>query len=137
MNLKAIDKDIQELIKKRSQLQKLNYNNPKYDELEEQLHEGEDAFQEAYGEYLEEIFQEVHEAHCPDTDVLMPIAYIAKKYVISENGQYSVDSTEGIYVETEKYPEKDTKLVIIPNPLRIVLNISHNNQEVVWDGKDQ
>ena len=135
MNLQALDKAVQELIKRRSELQKLDYNNPKYDELEEKLHDGEDAFHEKYGEYLEEVLQDVHDEHCPDSDVLMPIAYLAKKYTISDKGQYLVDATEGVYVETEKYPGNETKLVILPNPLRIVLNISKDKQLVVWEGK--
>ena len=134
MNLKALDKDIQELIKRRSELLNLNYNNPQYDDLEEKLHDQEDAFQEKYGEYLEEILQDVHDEHCPDSDVLMPIAYLAKKYKIKD-GKYAVDATEGVFVETEKFPGMDTKLVILPNPIRIVLNIANDNQQVVWEGK--
>ena len=134
MNLKALDKDIQELIKRRSELLTINYNNPKYDELEEKLHDGEDAFQEKYGEFLEEVLQDIHDEHCPDSEVLMPIAYLAKKYLISKKGEYTVDAKEGVFVETEKYPGLDTKLVILPNPIRIVLNISKDNQQVVWEG---
>ena len=135
MNLKEIDKDIQELIKRRNELQKLDYNSPKYDDVEEMLHDGEDAFQDKYGDFLEGILQEIHDKHCPDSDVLMPIAYLAKKYSVSDNGQYSVDASEGVFVETEKYPGKDTKLVILPNPFRVVLNIAAGNQVVVWEGK--
>lgn len=135
MNIKELDKDIQEIIKKRIELQKLDYNNPKYDELEEQLHENEDDFQDKYGEELEEILQDIHDDHCPDSDVLMPVAYIAKKYSISAKGEYSVDFSEGVFVETEKYAGSDTKLVILPNPARIVLSISADNQQVLWQGK--
>ena len=135
MNLKQLDKDLQDLIKRRNELQKIDYNNPKYDDLEEELHDGEDDFQDKYGEYLEGILQEVHDKHCPDSDVLMPIAYLAKKYSISDKGQYSVDPGEGVFVESEKYQGQDTKLVIIPNPLRIVLNVAKGSQQVVWEGK--
>ena len=135
MNLKDLDKDIQELIKRRNELQKIDYNNPKYDDLEEELHDGEDEFQEKYGSFLEAVLQDVHDKHCPDSDVLMPIAYLAKKYNVSDKGQYSVDPGEGVFVETEKHQGKDTKLVILPNPVRIVLNISRENQQVVWEGK--
>ena len=123
------------MIKRRSELQKLDYNNPQYDDLEEQLHDGEDAFQDKYGEFLEEVLQDIHDEHCPDSDVLMPIAYLAKKYTISDKSQYSVDPSDGVFVETEKYAGKDTKLVIIPNPIRIVLNIGKEKQQVVWEGK--
>ena len=135
MDIKALDKDIQELIKRRSELLKLDYNNPQYDDLEEKLHDGEDAFQDKYGEYLEDILQDVHDEHCPDSDVLMPIAYLAKKYIISDKGQYSVEASEGVFVETEKFPGLDTKLVILPNPVRIVLNIAKDKQLIVWQGK--
>jgi hypothetical protein len=135
MNIKALDKDIQSLIKTRSALLDINYNNPAYDDLEEKLHDAEDAFQEKYGEFLEEVLTDIHDEHCPDSDVLMPIAYLAKRYSIAENGKYAVDFKEGVFVESEKYPGTDTKLVILPNPLRIVLNIAPGNQEVVWEGK--
>jgi hypothetical protein len=135
MNLKELDSDIQSLIKKRNELQNLDYNNPRYDDLEEELHDGEDDFQEKYGDYMEEILQDVHDKHCPDSDVLMPIAYLAKRYNISDKGQYTVDAGEGVFVETEKYSGQDTKLVILPNPLRIVLNVSKESQLVVWEGK--
>lgn len=135
MDLKALDKALQALIKNRAELQGLNYNNPKYDELEEKLHDAEDAFQDKYGEFLEDALQDIHDEHCPDSDVLMPIAYIAKKYSISDKGEYSVESTEGVYVETEKYAGKDTKLVILPSPVRIALNIGKDKQIIVWEGK--
>lgn len=135
MNLKQLDKDLQELIKRRNELQKIDYNNPKYDDLEEELHDGEDDFQEKYGEYLEGILQDIHDKHCPDSDVLMPIAYLAKKYSISDKGHYTVDAGEGVFVESEKYQGQDTKLVIIPNPLRIVLNVAKGTQQIVWEGK--
>ena len=135
MDLKALDKALQALIKSRSELQGLDYNNPKYDDLEEKLHDGEDAFQDKYGEFLEGVLQDIHDEHCPDSDVLMPIAYLAKKYIITDKGEYSVEASEGVYVETEKYAGKDTKLVILPNPVRIALNIGKDKQVIVWQGK--
>jgi hypothetical protein len=135
MDLKALDKTLQELIKNRAELQKLDYNDPKYDELEDKLHDGEDAFQDKFGEFLEEVLQDIHDEHCPDSDVLMPIAYLAKNYIVSDKGEYAVEAGEGVYVETEKYAGKDTKLVILPNPFRIALNIGKDKQLLVWQGK--
>ena len=96
MNIKELDNDLKELIKTRSELLKINYNSPQYDELEEKLHDAEDDFQDQYGEYLEEILQDVHDEHCPDSDVLIPIAYLAKKYLVSKKGEYGVDAAEGV-----------------------------------------
>lgn len=116
MDIKALDKALQEIIKKRDELAKIDYNNPKYDDLEEELHDLEDDFQDAYGDYLEGAFQDVHDDLCPENDVLMPIAYLGK----------------GVPVEVEKFPGKDTKLILAPTPPRIILAVGKEKQEVVW-----
>lgn len=132
MDVKALDKALQEIIKARMELAKVDYNNPKYDELEESLHDLEDAFQDKFGDELESALQEVHDEYCPDSDVLHPVAYIAKKYNISDKNEYSVTNSEGVFVEMDDYPGKDTKLVLLPSPVRIVLNIGSEKQQVVW-----
>jgi len=118
MDIKALDKALLEIIKKKEALDKLNYNDSTYDDLEEALHDLEDDFQEAYGEYLEEALQNVHDQFCPDNDVLMPIAYL-----------------KGIPVEVEKLPGKDTKLFIEAKPPRIILAVGTSAQQVVWTAK--
>jgi len=132
MDVKALDNALQEIIKNRMELLKLDYNDPQYDELEEKLHDLEDAFQDTYGDELENALQEVHDEYCPDSDVLVPIAYIAKQYTISKKNEYSVANTEGVFVEMDDYPGKDTRLVILPNPVRIALNIGSDVQKIVW-----
>lgn len=119
MDVKALDKALLEILKKRDELAKIDYNNPTYDDLEEQLHDMEDDFQEKYGEYLEEALQDVHDNVCPDNDVLMPIAYLGK----------------GVPVEADKHPDKDTKLILATSPPRIVLALGKDKQEVLWTAK--
>ncbi len=132
MDLKALDKALQEIVEKRNELVKIDYNNPKYDDLEEQLHDLEDDFHEEFGDYLEEVLQEVHDKISPDTDILFPIAYVAKSYQLNAKSEFTVASTEGVFVEVDKFPGKETKLVIVPKPLRIILNVGADNQQVVW-----
>lgn len=131
MDLNALDKALQQIIIKRNELSALDYNNPRYDELEEQLHDLEDDFQESYGDFLEGILQDLHDEISPDTDVLYPIAYIAKSYDVSNN-EFKVAATEGIFVEIDKYKGKETKLVLLPNPTRVILNVGKEKQEVLW-----
>jgi hypothetical protein len=119
MDVKALDKALQEILKKREELAKIDYNNPKYDDLEEELHDMEDDFQDEYGEYLEDALQNVHDDLCPENDVLMPIAYLGK----------------GVPVEVDKHAGKDTKLILAPAPTRLVLTIGKDKQEVVWTAK--
>jgi hypothetical protein len=132
MDIKLLDNSLQEIVKKRMALQKLDYNNPKYDEIEEALHTAEDSFQDEFGDYLEDRLQEIHDDYCPDTDILHPIAYIAKTYTVNAKNEYSIATTEGVYVEVDRYPDKDTKLALLPNPLRVVLNVGKDVQQLVW-----
>jgi len=135
MDVKALDKALQEIAQRRNDLKKIDYNNPKYDDLEEELHDLEDSLQVKYGEYLEEVLQDVHDKYCPDTDVLYPIAYLAKTYDVNDKNEFSVAPTEGVFVEVDSIPGKDTKLVIVPNPTRVVLNIGKDKQQIVWTAK--
>lgn len=116
MNVKELDTELQEIERKKAELGKLDYNDPKYDDLEEELHDLEDDFQDKHGEYLEEALQNIHDDLCPDNDVLMPIAYLGK----------------GVPVEIDKLPGKDTRLVLVTNPPRIVLTVGKEKQNIVW-----
>ena len=116
MNVKELDAGLREIEKKKAELSKLDYNDPKYDDLEEALHDLEDDFQDKHGEYLEEALQNIHDDWCPDNDVLMPIAYLGK----------------GVPVEVDKFPGKDTRLILMTNPPRIVLSIGKEKQDIMW-----
>jgi len=119
MDVKALNKALLAIVTKREELAKLNYNDPAYDDLEEELHDLEDDFQEEYGEYLEKALEQVHNEYCPDNDVLMPIGYLG----------------QGIPVEVEKLPGKDTRLILVPNPTRIILSVNKDKQQVVWSSE--
>lgn len=135
MDVKGLDKAIQQIALSRNELKKIDYNNPKYDDLEEELHDLEDSLQVKYGDYLEEVLQNVHDKYCPDTDVLHPIAYFAKSYSINAKNEFSVANNEGVFVEVDSIPGKDTRLVIVPNPVRVILNVGKDQQQVVWTAK--
>lgn len=134
MDIKALDKALQQIALHRNELSKVDYNNPKYDDLEEKLHDLEDDFQDKFGDALEEVLQDIHDAHCPDTDVLYPIAYLAKTYTINDKNEFSVATSEGVFVEVDEFPGKETKLVIVPSPPRVILNVN-NEQRIVWTSK--
>ncbi len=136
MNLKSIDQALVKIAEKRIELSTLNYDDERYDEVEEELHDLEDDFIEEYGDFLEDALMDVHDEFCPDTEVLSPIAYLAKKYVKKEeNGKvtYDVDDHQGVWVEVEQFANtEEAHLVIIPAPTRIVLVKSNKDKQVVW-----
>lgn len=119
MDIKALDKALVELTKRKEELSAVDYNNPKYDEMEDALHDLEDDFQEQFGGKLEEILQDIHDEYCSDNDVLMPVAYLGK----------------GVIVEADDYPGKDTRLTLVAGPPRIILSVGKDKQETLWTGK--
>ena len=137
MDIKKLNDDLCELVSRRNLLASLDYNDEAYDRVEEDLHDYEDDFLEEYDTYLEEAFQSVHDEHCPDTDVLLPIAYIAKKYIekTDKNGKisYGVGPNEGVLVEADKHELNDVRLFLVPTPIRIVMTIDNARPEVVWE----
>lgn len=140
MDRKALDKALVSIIEKKLELGKLNYNDENYDVVEEELHDLEDEFLDKFGDELEEMLEEVHESVCPENDVLLPTAYLAKQYV--KKGQnpdgsasYDINGKEGVWVDAEEYTGKDTRLVILPNPARLVLNIDGKEKKVLWQAK--
>lgn len=115
-DFKAINKALEEIVKLRTELNKLDYDNPEYDEQEERLHTLEDDFQETFGRQLEKILQQVHNKYCPESDVLMPIAYLG----------------EGVSIELKSQPEKDARMRLDVNPLRIFITL-RGQEQLVWE----
>lgn len=132
VDLQKLDNDLQEIAKVKNKLAELGYDHSDYDDLEEELHDLEDDFIEEFGDYLEDALHVVHDEFCPDNDVLLPIAYLANKYIISEDNQFNCTTQDGVMVDADDFPGKTTRMVIIPNPTRIVLVVDKVNSQVVW-----
>lgn len=140
MDIKALDKALTALVVKKNELAALNYNDPKYDDAEEELHTMEDDFISQYGEYLEDALHVVHDDICPDNDVLLPIAYLADKYQkVGEKPDgtplWDIDMQQGVLVDVDDYPGKPARLAFVPNPTRLVLMVSGVGKEEVWTAK--
>ncbi len=135
MDTKKLDEALVALVEKRIQLSNMSYSDERYDEVEEQLHDLEDDFIDKYGDFLESALEKVHNANDMDSEVLLPIAYVAQKYnKVGEHPDgrpiYDVDTKEGVWVETDKFPGKEARLVLIPSPTRFVLSVGKHREEV-------
>jgi hypothetical protein len=140
MDSKAIDKSLIEIIEKKAELNALTYDDKGYDKIEDELHDLEDEFIDKYGDDFSEILEDIHDELEADSDVLLPIAYLATQYILkgqSADGlnTYDVRPTEGIHIETDKYVGKTKRLVLIPNPLRFMLQVDGTKREIVWQIK--
>lgn len=136
MDLETLDQSLIAIVKKKNELSQLTYQDPQYDQVEEELHDLEDAWMDTYGEEMEEVIQEVHDRICPDTDVLLPIAYLAKSYVPVEDDKgaetYDVDLKEGVPVILDEYPDHLTRMVLLPTPPRIIVQVNRKKRFLVW-----
>ena len=133
MNISELNTSLEAIILKKQELSTLSYNDERYDEVEEELHDMEDDFNDNYGEYLEGVLEEVHERLCPESDVLLPTAYLPSNISGSIEGETSHGA--GVWVDTEEYPNKESRLILVPNPTRLILSVGKNIQKEVWSAE--
>jgi hypothetical protein len=131
MNIKALDQELLALFEKRIELSQMGYDHKNYDDVEEELHDLEDEFNDKYGDYLERILEDIHKEYCPESDVLLPTAYLAKSFKIAPDGSIEVGKNAGVEVELEADPAASAKLLLLPTPVRIVLQVG-KNKKIVW-----
>lgn len=134
IDIKKLDKDLTVLVQAKIALSKLDYADKDYDKIEEELHDMEDVFQVNYGEYLEDALADVHDEFCPDSDVLLPIAYLADEYIV-DGDTIDVAPGHGVLVEADDFASTNVTLSIAPKPTRIILQAGKDHKEVVWLAK--
>jgi len=135
MKFDEISKALEEIIDLRNQAFQLNHGDAKLQAIESKLGRLESELLSKYGTQLHEVLLDVHDELCPDNDVLSPTNYIASYYTVTPNGKgmkYEVDNDAGVLVQMDDFPKQPTKLVLVPNPLRVVLNINAGHREEVW-----
>jgi hypothetical protein len=137
---KSINSDLLEIVEKKVLLSTMTYDHKNYDDVEEELHDLEDDFLDEHGDFFEDIISDVHEKIKSDSDVLLPIAYLGSRYSKAEKNKdgsvrYEAEFGEGVVIETELYPKDETRLVLIPNPLRMELLVGKSKKQIVWEAK--
>ncbi|BDC99738.1 hypothetical protein [Persicobacter psychrovividus] len=140
MDKEKLNEALIALALKRNELTAMSYSDDKYDDVEEELHDLEDDFIDEYGEYLEDIIGDIHDQYCPESDVLSPIAYVAHEYTIvgkDDDGKpmFDVGMKEGVIVDVEELEDRICRLVVIPNPLRFMIQSGKVMRKEVWFGE--
>ena len=141
MDVEKLNADFAELADKINELDDLDYSDERYDDLEEELHDSEDAFIEEFGTDLEEAIALVHDEFCPDNDVLLPTAYFAKNYIRMQKDHkgrhsYDVEYGEGVPVEVDDFAEQEVRLVLVPGPTRLLVTVGETAKQVAWRAKN-
>ena len=137
MDVDKLNADFAALADKINELDDLDYSDERYDDLEEELHDLEDAFIDEFGQDLEEAIAAVHDEFCPDNDVLLPTAYFAKNYTRLQKdhkGRYSYDVEygEGVPVEVDDFGDQEVRLVLVPGPTRLLVTVGNNAKQEAW-----
>jgi hypothetical protein len=137
MNWEKLDKELTEIVEKKNQLSAMDYSDEKYDDLEEAIHDLEDDFNENYEAILEKEFEKIYAKLKSDTDILLPTAYIANQYkpvLPDANGvvTYEVSGREGVPIESDQFDRQDVRLVLVPNPARILMIINGKALKDLW-----
>lgn len=131
MNKEQINTALVKLVEKKIELAATPYDNENYDNIEDELHDLEDDFVDEYGDAVTTILEEVHDKFCSEEDVLHPIAYIANSYK-KEDNVFKVGLNEGVLVDVDNLDEDEGRIVIVPTPLRVLLNMS-SKQVILWN----
>ncbi|ARS35628.1 hypothetical protein [Pontibacter actiniarum] len=129
MNAKALNESIVAILEKKQELSKLDYNDARYDDIEEELHDLEDDFNEEYGDELEDVLEDVHGKIKSDADILLPTAYMAS--TLDTKALEDSEEAEGVWVESDSFPGVEMRLVLVANPPRILLILS-DQERVLW-----
>ncbi len=125
MNAADLNSALLKLVDKKHELAQLAYNDARYDDVEEELHDLGDSFNEEYGDYLEEALDGVHRRLRSDTDVLLPTAYLPATGAGAVPGP-----KEGVWIDSEEYPGTKIYLTLVPNPTRFLLAVGPERKEV-------
>lgn len=137
MDLNQLDKDLTVIIELRIRLSNYSYADPEYDDIEEELHDLEDDFNDKYGEDLERELEKIYDKLNSDNDVLLPSAYLANVYVPllpDSRGivSYEVKGKQGVPIESEQFDGQDVRLILVSNPARIVMQINGLSLKDIW-----
>lgn len=140
MNWEKIDQELTEIVQQRNQLSALEYSDENYDDLEEQLHDLEDDFNENYEEDLAPELEKIYAKLKSDSDVLLPTAYLANHYqemLPDAKGSitYEVSGKQGVPIESDELGKVDLRIVLVPNPIRFVLLINGKQLKELWKSR--
>jgi hypothetical protein len=140
MDYNKLDKELTEIVERRIALSKIPYADESYDDIEEELHDLEDDFNEEYGDELEAELEKIYAKLKSDNEVLLPSAYLANTYIpmLPDAGgtiSYEVKGKEGVPIESEQFDGQDVRIVIIPNPTRFVMQIKGVSLKDLWSSR--
>ncbi len=145
MEFNLVNKQILELIKLNEKLENISYSDPKYDELEDQVHEMQDTINAKHGKFFDKIIADVYKQLGSKDDLLNLTDYLAKTYLVSgaknPDGSLKFDEVPGDCITITARPAAlqgknlEGKIYLKPNPLRLGFAIG-KHERIVWSSEE-
>ncbi len=89
-------------------------------------------FNEKYQLDMEQVMFDIYDELCPDDEIRPISEYLASQYIERPNG-FDVPFDEGVLVHLDDFAFKEGRLVLIPDPARIILQSPETyHREVLW-----
>jgi hypothetical protein len=139
MDVLVLNRMLTDIVRLKNKLASMTYSDEAYDGVEDELHELEDEFNDEFGEYFEDVLIDVHDDLSSDSEVLLPTAYLADKYVAAgedESGDalFKVPKGSGTYIENDN-DAVSQQLLLLPTPARFALYNNGKFEKVIWKAK--
>ena len=140
MNIENLNQAFAEIAEKKSKLSQTESGSEERNLLAREISVLEDDFRLEYGSYLEEVLFNVYDEYCSDDQVQSLTSYFADTYQIHSKGtnlNFDVADDEGVEVHAEDFPGIQARLVLVPNPVRLILQGTREPfREVLWKMKE-
>lgn len=92
-----------------------------------------EVFAEKYSYSMEDVMFEIYDELCPDDEIKPITAYIADHYTKNATG-FDAPLDEGVVVHLDDFSFKEGRLLLLPDPARIVLqNPEKFHREILWE----
>lgn len=139
MNFSDLNKKIENIIELSIELAKMDYSDPKYDKLEDKIHDLQDAINDDYGDDFDVILDEIYDKFNIQDETMFLADYIGSKYKeLPENKfgkQFKIDINSAALVEIDSPKLANKKInaavYIHPNPLSLIMNIN-GLERIMW-----
>ena len=135
MNYQAVNEALDEIVQLRNDRYQAKSQTKRH-QIDKKLQLKEAQFLSQYGDTLHEVMLDIQDEYFSDSDMDPILYYLAERYrIIGKNdwgNEYQTDPEAGRSVAIDDFPRKDTHLVIVPNPLRVVLHIDSLQSRTVW-----
>lgn len=128
----SLNEDLIDLVEVKNRVSSLENASREYDSIRRLFEKMSEYFNAKYGVTMEQIMFEIYDELCPDDEIQPIDKYLASHYD-KRSEEYDAPLDEGVVVHLDDFSFKEGRLILLPNPARIVLqNPETSHREILW-----